>query len=148
MKFLRICAATTAVACLICGCATRPIIVGQVRPPISPEAVRVYRAPPRHFERIAIINSSAGSTWIFWPLIKSIPNFLAPLFRLWRASFIECPHRLNGFVGRSFGIGPIVTYSTQLGKSNLDFNVRWIHDFDVSKAVQGDGFNFTASLKF
>jgi hypothetical protein len=65
MKFLRICAATTAVACLICGCATRPIIVGQVRPPISPEAVRVYRAPPRHFERIAIINSSAGSTWIF-----------------------------------------------------------------------------------
>jgi hypothetical protein len=67
---------------------------------------------------------------------------------LWRASFIECPHRLNGFVGRSFGIGPIVTYSTKLGKSHLDFNVRWIHDFDVSKAVEGDGFNFTASLKF
>lgn len=56
--------------------------------------------------------------------------------------------RLNGFVGRSFGIGPIVTYSTKLGKSHLDFNVRWIHDFDVSKAVEGDGFNFTASLKF
>lgn len=56
--------------------------------------------------------------------------------------------RLNGFVGRSFGIGPIVTYSTKLGKSHLDFNVRYIHDFDVSKAVEGDGFNFTASLKF
>jgi len=56
--------------------------------------------------------------------------------------------RLNGFVGRSFGIGPIVTYSTKVGKSHLDFNVRWIHDFDVSKAVEGDGFNFTPSLKF
>ena len=56
--------------------------------------------------------------------------------------------RLNGFVGRSFGIGPILTYSAKLGKSHLDFNVRWIHDFDVSKAVEGDGFNFTASLKF
>jgi hypothetical protein len=56
--------------------------------------------------------------------------------------------RLNGFVGRSFGIGPILTYSTKLGKSHLDFNARWIHDFDVRNAVEGDGFNFTASLKF
>jgi hypothetical protein len=65
MEFLRICAATFAAACLICGCATRPIIVGQLRPPISPEAVRVYRVPPRHFERIAIIDSPAGTSWIF-----------------------------------------------------------------------------------
>src|SRR5919106_2368628 len=65
MKFLRIFAATLAAACLICGCATRTIIVGQPRPPISPEAVRVYQVPPRHFERIAIINSSAGTSWIF-----------------------------------------------------------------------------------
>jgi len=55
---------------------------------------------------------------------------------------------LNGFVGRAFGIGPIVTYSTKLGKSDLELNARWIHDFDVSKAVEGDGFNFSASLKF
>src|SRR5256885_3274764 len=65
MKFLRICAAALAAACLICGCATRPIIVGQVRPPINPEAVRVYRAPPGHFERIAIIDSPAATSWIF-----------------------------------------------------------------------------------
>jgi len=25
---------------------------------------------------------------------------------------------------------------------------RWIHDFDLSKRFEGDGFNFTASLKF
>src|ERR1700745_4480907 len=65
MKFLRFCAATLAAACLTCSCATRPIIVGQVRPPISPEAVRVYQVPPRHFERIAIIDSPAGTSWIF-----------------------------------------------------------------------------------
>jgi len=57
-------------------------------------------------------------------------------------------NRLNGFSGRAFGIGPIATYSTKLGKSQLDFNVRWIHDFDVSKRFEGDGFNFSASLKF
>jgi hypothetical protein len=65
MKSLRFCAATLAAACLICGCSTRPIIVGQVRPPINPQAVRVYREPPRHFERIAIIDSPAGTSWIF-----------------------------------------------------------------------------------
>ena len=65
MKSLRFFAATLAAACLICGCSTRPIIVGQVRPPINPEAVRVYREPPRHFERIAIIDSPAGTSWIF-----------------------------------------------------------------------------------
>src|SRR4030095_1855382 len=65
MKFLRICAATLAAACLICACATRTISVGQVPTPISPEAVRVYHVPPRHFERIAIIDSPAGTSWIF-----------------------------------------------------------------------------------
>jgi hypothetical protein len=64
MKFLRFCAAML-VAGLICGCATRPIIFGQVRPAISPGAVRVYQVPPRHFERIAIIDSPAGTSWIF-----------------------------------------------------------------------------------
>lgn len=65
MKFLWVSAATLAAAFLICGCATAPIIVGQPRPPISPEAVRVYRVPPRHFERIAIIDSPAGTSWVF-----------------------------------------------------------------------------------
>jgi len=46
------------------------------------------------------------------------------------------------------GIGPIITYSTKIGKSHLDFNARWIHDFDVSNRFEGEGFNLTASLKF
>jgi hypothetical protein len=58
------------------------------------------------------------------------------------------PASLNGFVGSAFGIGPIATYSTKLGKSHLDFSARWIHDFGVSKRVEGDGFSFSASLKF
>jgi len=58
------------------------------------------------------------------------------------------PAALNGFAGRAFGIGPIVTYSTKLGKSHLDFSARWIHDFGVSNRVEGDGYNFSASLKF
>jgi hypothetical protein len=58
------------------------------------------------------------------------------------------PVGLHGFRGRAFGIGPIVTYSTKLGKSHLDFSGRWIHDFDVRNRVAGDGFNFSASLKF
>jgi hypothetical protein len=58
------------------------------------------------------------------------------------------PAVLHGFRGRAFGIGPIVTYSTKIGKSHLDFNARWINDFDVSKRVEGDGFSFSGSLKF
>ncbi len=58
------------------------------------------------------------------------------------------PAALNGFLRRAFGIGPVVTYSTKLGKSQLDLSARWVHDFDVSKRFEGDGFNFTASLKF
>ena len=58
------------------------------------------------------------------------------------------PAALNGFLGRAFGIGPIVTYSTKLGTSHLDFSARWIHDFDVSNRVAGNAFNFSASLKF
>ena len=28
---------------------------------------------------------------------------------------------------------------------HLDFNARWIHDFEVRNAVEGAGFNFTAT---
>jgi hypothetical protein len=53
-------------ACLMAGCGTtRTIMVGEARPAISPAAVRVYEVLPRHYERIAIINSSGGTSWIF-----------------------------------------------------------------------------------
>jgi hypothetical protein len=52
-------------ASFISGCATHVTMIGQARPPISPAAVRFYETPPRHYEEIAIINSSAGTTWLF-----------------------------------------------------------------------------------
>jgi hypothetical protein len=56
--------------------------------------------------------------------------------------------RLNGFSGHAFGVGPIITYSTKVGKSHLDFNARYVHEFDNEKRVEGDLFGFSASLKF
>ena len=40
-------------------------MVGEPRPAITPDAVRVYFTPPRHYHRIAIINSSSGGSWAF-----------------------------------------------------------------------------------
>ena len=56
--------------------------------------------------------------------------------------------RLNGFVGCAFGVGPILTYSTKVGKSHLDFNARWVHEFENRKCPQGDLFQLSATLKF
>lgn len=56
--------------------------------------------------------------------------------------------RLNGFSGRAFGVGPIVTYSTKIGKSDLSFNARYVHEFDNRKRIEGDLFALSASLKF
>ena len=41
------------------GCTTTHVIVGNPRPPISPELVRVYFTPPPHFEEIALISSDS-----------------------------------------------------------------------------------------
>ena len=56
--------------------------------------------------------------------------------------------RLNGFAGRAFGVGPILTYSTEVGKSHLDFNARYVHEFENRKRPEGDLFQFSATLKF
>jgi hypothetical protein len=55
---------------------------------------------------------------------------------------------VHGFSGRAFGVGPIVTYSTELGKHHLDFNARWVHEFENRNRVEGDLFAFSASFKF
>jgi hypothetical protein len=39
-------------------------------------------------------------------------------------------------------------FSRPISGTHLDFNARWIHDFDIRNAVEGDGFSFVASLKF
>lgn len=49
----------------ITGCGTNVTMIGDPRPAINPAAVRIYQTPPRRYEQIAIVNSSAGTTWIF-----------------------------------------------------------------------------------
>ena len=56
--------------------------------------------------------------------------------------------RVNGFRGRAFGVGPIVTYSKEIGRHHLDFNARWVHEFENRNRVEGDLFAFSATFKF
>ena len=65
MKYLLPTAATILIGSLLASCGTNVTMLGPARPAISPAAVRIYQVPPRHFEQVAIINSSAGTTWIF-----------------------------------------------------------------------------------
>jgi hypothetical protein len=66
MKRLACSLSISVIALLLCSCeSTHTIVVGQARPATSPDVVRVYDTAPRHFERIAIIDSSSGPTWAF-----------------------------------------------------------------------------------
>ncbi len=56
--------------------------------------------------------------------------------------------RFNGFSGRAFGVGPIFTFSKEIGKQHLDLNVRWVHEFENEKRIEGDMFMLGATLKF
>ena len=78
MKHLLHSAAAILLASFISGCATHVTMIGPARPPISPAAVRIYENPPRHYEQIAIINSSAGTTWLF-PNRGSLDETIAEL---------------------------------------------------------------------
>ena len=47
-------------ALVLAGCVTSHVIVGRVRPPISPDAVQLYLHPPAgHYEEIAILDTSS-----------------------------------------------------------------------------------------
>jgi hypothetical protein len=63
-SFLRLSAALLATF-VLASCGTNVTMLGPARPAISPSMVRIYQVPPRHFQQIAIINSSAGTSWIF-----------------------------------------------------------------------------------
>jgi hypothetical protein len=54
-------------AWLVAGCAgTSHVMLGQVRPPISPDDVQVYSRPPStRYEEIARIDTSSGGSWSF-----------------------------------------------------------------------------------
>jgi len=52
--------------CLLAGCAAQShVIVGKVRPPISPDQVKIYLQPPKAYEQIAIIDASSQGSAAF-----------------------------------------------------------------------------------
>lgn len=54
--------------------------------------------------------------------------------------------KLNGFNGRAFGVGPILSYS-KMG-SPFSLNARWIHEFENEKLLEGDALALTLSYQF
>jgi hypothetical protein len=55
----------TAALCvaMLAGCASSAVVVGQVRPAISPAQVKLYLSPPKKFEQVALLESSSKSSW-------------------------------------------------------------------------------------
>jgi hypothetical protein len=48
----------------LCGCATSHVMVGQARPPISPEQVQVYLHPPAgNYLEIALLDTSSKGSF-------------------------------------------------------------------------------------
>jgi opacity protein-like surface antigen len=50
-------------AAVLAGCASSAVVVGQVRPAISPTQVKLYLNPPKKFEQVALLESSSKSSW-------------------------------------------------------------------------------------
>ncbi len=46
--------------------------------------------------------------------------------------------RLGDFKGRVTGIGPVVNYTFVLGKTPVNTNLRWIHEFNTKNRLEGD----------
>ena len=50
---------------LLGGCASSHVMIGEVRPPISPDQVKLYLHPPEKYEEIAIIDASSRHSIVF-----------------------------------------------------------------------------------
>jgi hypothetical protein len=45
------------------GCSSSSVLVGKARPPIAPEAVRIYLTPPAKYEEVALLTSSSETSF-------------------------------------------------------------------------------------
>src|SRR3977135_1095539 len=50
---------------LLGGCASSHVMIGEARPPISPDQVKLYLHPPEKYEEIAIIDASSRHSIVF-----------------------------------------------------------------------------------
>ena len=48
----------------LCGCApSSHVLVGQARPPITPDQVKIYSHPPIYYQEIAVLDASSKSAF-------------------------------------------------------------------------------------
>jgi len=56
--------------------------------------------------------------------------------------------RLDGYRGRAFGAGPIVTYSSKLGEKDLETNLRWVNEFNTTNRPDGNVLQLSLTAIF
>jgi hypothetical protein len=61
-KFKRVSIVGTCIGLAACAPSTH-VLVGQVRPPISPDQVTIYSHPPTYYQEIAILDASSKSVF-------------------------------------------------------------------------------------
>jgi hypothetical protein len=55
---------------------------------------------------------------------------------------------LDGFVGHSVGVGPMVTYSRKMDKCQFDLNIRFVPEFATEKRLEGNPFMVSTTFQF
>lgn len=55
---------------------------------------------------------------------------------------------LGDFEGRTVGVGPVVSFITKLGRTDLAAEVKWLPELDVTKRLKGDYVWFKLGLVF
>ncbi|MEK6210791.1 MAG: hypothetical protein AABM64_10570 [Pseudomonadota bacterium] len=48
---------------LMAGCASSHVMIGNARPAIKPEEVKLYVTPPPKYEEIALVDAASHSSW-------------------------------------------------------------------------------------
>lgn len=64
------------------------------------------------------------------------------------ADGIKASLGLSSLKAQTFGLGPMVTYSTKIGDQPVNFKAKYIKEFDVERAFEVDKFWFTLGLVF
>lgn len=55
---------------------------------------------------------------------------------------------LDGYRGRSTGIGPLFSYETKIDNVQLSTSMKWIHEFNVNNRPEGDGGQVSLTVQF
>jgi hypothetical protein len=53
---------------------------------------------------------------------------------------------LGDFKGEAAGIGPALLWSTQVGKKDVSFIAKWLHEFHAERRIKGDHFFMSFAL--